>query len=209
MGILGSIHLLRGPDDPAARHHPGRRHQRAVQQLSNARGAPQAGPSRAAIPDLAAPSHAMAVPLRTGARWSPHHLPPRSAPPPSSASGAGHWRVPRPLPRRREGITLGSSSPASSRATSRPWWASGVLARGEPHRRPEVGGWFFPTKQWWILMLWVVPPFLALTLSLVLRLSPGSRTRHAASAGLRPGDLPRSSVQPVFGALFGAGSASV
>ena len=36
---------------------------------------------------------------------------------------------------------------------------------------PEVGGWFFPTPQWWLLMLWVVPPFLALALSLVLRLS--------------------------------------
>ncbi len=29
---------------------------------------------------------------------------------------------------------------------------------------PEVGGWFFPTPSWWVLMLWVVPPFLALTL---------------------------------------------
>ncbi|HWW44002.1 MAG TPA: ABC transporter permease subunit, partial [Acidimicrobiia bacterium] len=23
---------------------------------------------------------------------------------------------------------------------------------------PHVGGWFFPTTQWWLLMLWVVPP---------------------------------------------------
>ena len=29
---------------------------------------------------------------------------------------------------------------------------------------PEVGGWFFPTRQWWLLMFWVVPPFLVLTL---------------------------------------------
>ncbi|HEV8297053.1 MAG TPA: ABC transporter permease subunit, partial [Acidimicrobiales bacterium] len=36
---------------------------------------------------------------------------------------------------------------------------------------PKVGGWFFPTTQWWILMLGVVPPFLALALSMVLRLS--------------------------------------
>lgn len=45
---------------------------------------------------------------------------------------------------------------------------------------PEVGGWFFPTRQWWLLMLWVVPPFLALTLSLVLRLS--ARVQSTAAA---------------------------
>ena len=45
---------------------------------------------------------------------------------------------------------------------------------------PRVGGWFFPTAQWWVLMLWVVPPFLAITLSVVLRLS--ARVRSAAAA---------------------------
>ena len=45
---------------------------------------------------------------------------------------------------------------------------------------PEVGGWFFPTPQWWVLMLWVVPPFLAITLSVVLRLS--ARVKSAAAA---------------------------
>jgi ABC-2 type transport system permease protein len=45
---------------------------------------------------------------------------------------------------------------------------------------PEVGGWFFPTRQWWVLMLWVVPPFLLVTLSLVLRLS--ARVRSTAAA---------------------------
>ena len=45
---------------------------------------------------------------------------------------------------------------------------------------PEVGGWFFPTREWWVLMLWVVPPFLALTLSLVLRLS--ARVKSTAAA---------------------------
>ena len=45
---------------------------------------------------------------------------------------------------------------------------------------PEVGGWFFPTPQWWVLMLWVVPPFLGVTLSLVLRLS--ARVRSTAAA---------------------------
>ena len=24
---------------------------------------------------------------------------------------------------------------------------------------PEVGGWFFPTAQWWVKILWVLPPF--------------------------------------------------
>ena len=52
---------------------------------------------------------------------------------------------------------------------------------------PEVGGWFFPTSQWWLLMLWVVPPFLALTLSVVLRLS--ARVRSAAAAS-RSGSTP-------------------
>lgn len=45
---------------------------------------------------------------------------------------------------------------------------------------PDVGGWFFPTTQWWVLMLWVVPPFLGLTLSLVLRLS--ARVKSTAAA---------------------------
>lgn len=45
---------------------------------------------------------------------------------------------------------------------------------------PDVGGWFFPTPQWWVLMLWVVPPFLGVTLSLVLRLS--ARVRSTAAA---------------------------
>lgn len=45
---------------------------------------------------------------------------------------------------------------------------------------PSVGGWFFPTSQWWVLMLWVVPPFLGLTLSLVLRLSAKVRSTAAA-----------------------------
>jgi len=45
---------------------------------------------------------------------------------------------------------------------------------------PSVGGWFFPTGDWWILMFWVVPPFLALALSMILRLS--GRVKSAAAA---------------------------
>ena len=51
---------------------------------------------------------------------------------------------------------------------------------------PEVGGWFFPTVQWWGLMLWVMPPFLLLGLSMVLRLSAKVKSTAAAhqAAGL-------------------------
>jgi ABC-2 type transport system permease protein len=51
---------------------------------------------------------------------------------------------------------------------------------------PEVGGWFFPTAQWWGLMLWVMPPFLLLGLSMVLRLSAKVKSTAAAhqAAGL-------------------------
>ena len=76
---------------------------------------------------------------------------------------------------------------------------------------PEVGGWFFPTKQWWILMLWVVPPFLALTLSLVLRLS--ARVKSTAAAQQASGNVTHPLIMVAYsqstGALFGAGSASI
>lgn len=26
----------------------------------------------------------------------------------------------------------------------------------------KVGGWFFPTASWWLLILWVLPPFMAM-----------------------------------------------
>ena len=45
---------------------------------------------------------------------------------------------------------------------------------------PDVGGWFFPTQEWWVMMLWIIPPFLLLTLSLVLRLS--ARVKSTAAA---------------------------
>jgi ABC-type transport system involved in multi-copper enzyme maturation permease subunit len=45
---------------------------------------------------------------------------------------------------------------------------------------PKVGGWFFPTGDWWLLMLWVVPPFIMLALSAVLRIS--ARVRSATAA---------------------------
>jgi ABC-type Na+ efflux pump permease subunit len=51
---------------------------------------------------------------------------------------------------------------------------------------PSVGGWFFPTADWWILMFWLIPPFLALALSMILRVSGRVKTAAAAqqSSGL-------------------------
>lgn len=74
---------------------------------------------------------------------------------------------------------------------------------------PEVGGWFFPTGQWWVLMLWVIPPFLAFTLSLVLRLSARVKSTAAAqqAAGLVSLPLILVAYGQSTGALFGAASA--
>jgi ABC-2 type transport system permease protein len=69
-----------------------------------------------------------------------------------------------------------------------------------------VGGWFFPTRpQWWMLMLWVVPPFLALTLSLVLRLSARVKSTAAAqqASGLVSLPLIMVAYSQSTGALFG------
>src|SRR5436190_8093991 len=75
---------------------------------------------------------------------------------------------------------------------------------------PEVGGWFFPTRQWWVLMFWVVPPFLALTLSLVLRLSARVKSTAAAqqASGLVSLPLIMIAYSQSTGALFGADSAA-
>jgi ABC-2 type transport system permease protein len=82
---------------------------------------------------------------------------------------------------------------------------------------PQVGGWFFPTANWWILVLWVVPPFLALVVGIILRIS--SRVTSAAAAqqasalvtlplvvlayGLSTGSLSRARI---FGGLLGLGA---
>jgi ABC-type Na+ efflux pump permease subunit len=70
---------------------------------------------------------------------------------------------------------------------------------------PDVGGWFFPTKQWWVLMLWVVPPFLALTLSLVLRLSAKVKSTAAAQQASALVSLPLIMVaySQATGSLYG------
>lgn len=70
---------------------------------------------------------------------------------------------------------------------------------------PDVGGWFFPTRQWWVLMLWVVPPFLALTLSLVLRLSAKVKSTAAAQQASALVSLPLIMVAytQASGSLYG------
>jgi ABC-type Na+ efflux pump permease subunit len=75
---------------------------------------------------------------------------------------------------------------------------------------PEVGHWFFPTTQWWILMFWVVPPFLALTLSIVLRLSARVKSTAAAqqASGLVTLPLIGIAYSQATGALFGASTIS-
>ena len=76
---------------------------------------------------------------------------------------------------------------------------------------PEVGGWFFPTTNWWVLMLWVVPPFLALTLSIVLRLSARVKSTAAAqqAAGLVTLPMIGIAYSQSTGALFGAQAAGL
>lgn len=45
---------------------------------------------------------------------------------------------------------------------------------------PQVGGWFFPTTNWWILVVWVLPPFIALALAVILAIS--AKVSSAAAA---------------------------
>ncbi len=73
---------------------------------------------------------------------------------------------------------------------------------------PEVGGWFFPTQQWWIMIVWVLPPFLAICLSLVLRLSARVSSTAAAqqASGLVSLPLIMIAYSQSTGVLFGAGN---
>ena len=55
---------------------------------------------------------------------------------------------------------------------------------------PLVGGWFFPTAGWWILIIWVVPPFIALALSVILWVSSKVRSTAAAQQAATLVSLP-------------------
>jgi ABC-2 type transport system permease protein len=76
---------------------------------------------------------------------------------------------------------------------------------------PQVGGWFFPTLDWWLLMVWVVPPFLILALSIVLRLS--ARVRSTAAAQQAAGLVSLPTIVLAYtqstGALFGSMTATL
>lgn len=75
---------------------------------------------------------------------------------------------------------------------------------------PSVGGWFFPTTEWLVMMFWIIPPFLLLTLSLVLRLSARVRSTAAAqqASGLITLPLIGIAYSQATGSLMGSGSMS-
>lgn len=75
---------------------------------------------------------------------------------------------------------------------------------------PEAGGWFFPTTEWLVMMFWIIPPFLLLTLSLVLRLSAKVRSTAAAqqASGLITLPLIAIAYGQATGTLLGNGAAS-
>jgi ABC-type Na+ efflux pump permease subunit len=76
---------------------------------------------------------------------------------------------------------------------------------------PEVGGWFFPTRQWWLLMLWVLPAFLLIGLSLVLRLSARVRSTTAAqqASGLITLPLIAISYGQASGSIYGSSTTTL
>jgi len=76
---------------------------------------------------------------------------------------------------------------------------------------PDAGGWFFPTPSWWLLILWVLPPFLLIALSLVLRLSARVKSTAAAqqAAGLITFPLILIAYGQSTGALFGGAAVPV
>ncbi|MGB2758253.1 MAG: ABC transporter permease subunit, partial [Acidimicrobiia bacterium] len=45
---------------------------------------------------------------------------------------------------------------------------------------PKVGGWFFPTAQWWVMVLWMLPPFIAIAVCLIVIVSAKVSSAPAA-----------------------------
>lgn len=70
---------------------------------------------------------------------------------------------------------------------------------------PDAGRLVFPTGPWWLLILWVLPAFLLLALSIILRLSARVRSTAAAqqAAGLVTFPLILLGYVQATGALFG------
>jgi len=76
---------------------------------------------------------------------------------------------------------------------------------------PEVGGWFFPTAQWWLLMLWVLPGFMLVGLSLVLRMSGRVKSTAAAqqASGLITLPLIGIAYAQASGAIYGSATTTI
>ena len=55
---------------------------------------------------------------------------------------------------------------------------------------PEFGRWFFPTHGWWLLIAWVVPPFIAVALSVIVWVSSKVRSTAAAQQAASLVSLP-------------------
>jgi ABC-type Na+ efflux pump permease subunit len=55
---------------------------------------------------------------------------------------------------------------------------------------PALGGWFFPTVGWWVLIFWVMPPFLATALSVILWVSARVKSTAAAQQAASLVSLP-------------------
>ncbi len=76
---------------------------------------------------------------------------------------------------------------------------------------PGVGGWFFPTPDWFILILWVVPPFIAVALSIIVAISARVKTAAAAQQASQLVTLPviLSAYGVATGLLFNSSVAAV
>jgi len=55
---------------------------------------------------------------------------------------------------------------------------------------PLFGGWFFPTPGWWVLIFWVMPPFLAVAISVIVRVSGRVQSTVAAQQAATLVSLP-------------------
>lgn len=55
---------------------------------------------------------------------------------------------------------------------------------------PLFDGWFFPTIGWWVLILWVMPPFLASAISVIVRVSSRVQSTVAAQQAATLVSLP-------------------
>jgi ABC-2 type transport system permease protein len=67
----------------------------------------------------------------------------------------------------------------------------------------SLGRWFFPTGRWWLLIFWVMPPCIAVALSMILRVSGAVKSAAAAQQASSLVTL------PVIVVAYGAASGSM